>query len=142
MNRSSIFRPAWLRGLSGRVVMLLLVVLFLSGATSHAGVAPVVRTIAVGTAPVAMDMDTTTGRAFVVNQGSNTVSVLDTRTGILVRTVAVGRTPVAVAVDRQRHHVLVVDQASNTLSVLDSKTGALRRVVPVGRGPTAGLLRP
>jgi DNA-binding beta-propeller fold protein YncE len=61
----------------------------------------------VGTAPVAVDMDKTTGRAFVVNQGSNTVSVLDTRTtgsvldlktGTLLRSVAVGQSPIAVVI--------------------------------------------
>ena len=63
MNRSLIFRPAWLRGLCGRVVLLPLVVLFLLGPTTNARVDPVVRTIVVGTAPVAVDMDRTTGRA-------------------------------------------------------------------------------
>ena len=36
------------------------------------------------------------GRIFVTNSGSNTVSVLDARSGTVLRTIPVGRTPTGI----------------------------------------------
>ena len=107
--------------------------------------------IVVGSHPTVMAVDERTGRAFVVNQWDNTVSVLDIARGTLLRTVAVGAAPEAVAVDERTARAFVV--ASNTnlsgnalgpgiVSVLDSRTGALLRSVSVGQKPGAVAIDP
>src|SRR5438128_794857 len=58
--------------------------------------APLVRMVAVGQHPLAVAIAPHTGRAFVANSGSNSVSMLDARSGAVVRTVKVGTYPDAV----------------------------------------------
>jgi YVTN family beta-propeller protein len=155
-------RPAWLRGLSGWAALLPLVVLVLFGAwifvvnrgstlsvpgtnlgraTQHQptsrSAGPLVRTIAVGRHPAAVDMDKSVGHAFVVNRASNTVTMLNTATRAVLRTVAVGQDPVAVAVDSKRGRAFVVNHAGNTVSVLDTTTGSVLHTSAVGSGPSA-----
>jgi YVTN family beta-propeller protein len=93
--------------------------------------------VAVGKNPRAVDVDEGRNRAFVANSGSDTVSVLDARTGALLRTVAVGTTPTTVAVDATYGHVFVANRGSGTISVLDARTGTVLRTIAVGRAPGA-----
>src|SRR5205823_941461 len=65
------------------------------------------RTVAVGTDPVDIAVDTRTGRAFVVNRGSNSVSVLDEQDRTAPRTLLLGVHPQAVAVDERTGHVII-----------------------------------
>jgi YVTN family beta-propeller protein len=51
-------------------------------------------TTLVGKAPTALGVDTTTGRAFIANTGSNTVSLFDDKTGRMLRVIPVGQLPV------------------------------------------------
>jgi YVTN family beta-propeller protein len=78
-----------------------------------------------------------TNRVFVVNQGDNSLSVLDARAGAVLRTVPVGAAPAAVAVDELTRRVFVAEAGANSVRVLDARTGAAVRTVPVGAAPTA-----
>src|SRR5438874_68566 len=71
----------------GIVVLALLGVT--GGVVSHLAAAgdPLVRTVALESLPRAIAVDSATGRAFVVNAGDDTVSVLDTRQPGVLRTV-------------------------------------------------------
>jgi len=95
----------------------------------------VVRSVPVGKTPQALAVDPNTGRVFVANGDSNTVSVLDARTGAVIRTTPVGQTPQAVAVDRVTGRAFVVNSSSNTVSVLAASTGRVVRTVAVGKEP-------
>jgi YVTN family beta-propeller protein len=90
-----------------------------------------------GKAPVALGVDTTTGRVFVANPASNTVSVLNDDSGALLHTTAVGTTPSDVAVDDTNGQVFIANTGSNTVSVLDNKTGRVLRTIRVGQRPIA-----
>jgi YVTN family beta-propeller protein len=72
----------------------------------HASGGPVLTTIAVERLPWRVVIDEQSRRAFVVNRGDGTVSVLDSATGMLLRTRAVGADPVAAAVDERTGRVL------------------------------------
>lgn len=116
----------------------------LAGVVAQRGAAanPVLRTIAVGQSPAALAIDERTGRAFVVNSGDNTVSVLDTRTATLLRTVGVGWAPLTIAVDEQAGRVFVVNAsarylATGSVSVLDATSGRLIETTAVGLTPYA-----
>ena len=96
-----------------------------------------------------MDVDKTTGRVFIANLGSGTVSVLDDQTGALLHTTTVGKAaptgwvtalvgkaPPALGVDTTTKRVFVANLAANTVSVLDDDTGALLHTTAVGTAPS------
>src|SRR6266704_1471754 len=60
--------------------------------------------------------------AYVTEQTSGTVSVIDTATNTVVATVAVGSRPSAVAITPNSAFAYVANQTSNTASVIDTAT--------------------
>lgn len=125
----------WTRaGIAGAILLALLV----TGTRLAAGTATgPPRRIVVGTLPLALAVAPSYNRLFIVNSGSNSVSMLDARTGAVLGTTVVGATPTALAVDERTGLVFVANYNSNTVSVLDIATGRLRRTVPVGISPAA-----
>src|SRR5438105_12646625 len=99
---------------------------------------PILRIVTVGRNPAAVDVDAQTGRAFIANTDSNTVSVLDTTSGALVRTVHVGLYPRAMAVDARTGRVFVAKSGgdSPSVSMLDARSGLVLRTVHVGASPS------
>src|ERR1700689_3334546 len=55
--------------------------------------------VTVGSSPLGITIDSATGRAYVTNAGSNTVSVINTSQESVVATIPVGSVPVGVGVD-------------------------------------------
>jgi len=105
---------------------------------SHAGAAAgaIVRTVTVGVQPIDAQVDEQTGRAFILNNGDSSVSVLDTHTGALVRAVSFksprsGPVAGAMTVDPCAGRVVVMNQ-DKSVSVLDARTGRLLYTVPSG----------
>jgi DNA-binding beta-propeller fold protein YncE len=85
-----------------------------------ASVPSLTATLPVGSQPSAVAVNTATGIAVVVNQGSNTVSLVDLKTGLIVGSpIPVGSNPTGVAIDNLRNLALVVNNASNSVSVID-----------------------
>jgi DNA-binding beta-propeller fold protein YncE len=101
--------------------------------------------------PTFVAVDSGTGRAFVLNQGSlavsnqtttqgytapGTISMLDTRTGAVLRTVAAGNDPHAAAFDGRTGRVYVVNSmlhssGLSTLEILDAHSGRVLRTVNI-----------
>src|SRR5579864_3416669 len=94
------------------LVVLLLAALGGAAAVNPFAASPVIATVTVGATPLAIAVDTRTGRAFVVNNGDDSVTVLDTANGAVLRTVAVGDGPTAAIVDERGGRVVVVDSNS------------------------------
>src|SRR3954453_7280719 len=66
------------------------------------------------------------GRAYVANNGSNNVTVIDTTTNAVVGTpIPVGAQPNGVGVDPTVHRAYVANQGSNTVTVIDTTTNAV-----------------
>jgi YVTN family beta-propeller protein len=82
----------------------------------------VTATIAVGAIPAALALDETTGKLYVANFGSDSVSVIDAASLTVVSEIDVGISPLAIAVHPARHRVYVLNQGSNSVSVIDSET--------------------
>lgn len=84
--------------------------------------------------------------AYVGNQASGTVSVIDTATDTVVRTLPatgrIGKKIQAVVADRSERRVFVVDAMGNDLVELDATTGRVLKRVPVGRAPEGASLSP
>lgn len=110
--------------------------LALSGARPEAATSTgLLGSIAVGTNPAAVGVDSATNTLYVANAGSATVSVIDGATNVVTATIPVGTGPNAVAVDSATNTVYVTNYLSNSVSVIDGATNVLTATVPVGQGP-------
>ncbi|MDT4992565.1 MAG: hypothetical protein QOH97_2457 [Actinoplanes sp.] len=72
----------------------------------------------VGSKPQSVAFAADGRHAYVVNEGDNSVSVLDGHTGKVTATVGVGRSPGTVAVSADGRVAYVSNGADNTISVL------------------------
>jgi DNA-binding beta-propeller fold protein YncE len=105
---------------------------------SRTQVSPVVRTIAVGSAPLALAVDGRTRHVFVANFGSASVSMLDAGSGAVLATTAVDPYPDALAIATRPGRVFVVNvgapTGTNRMHVLDAVSGRLLRTLPSAKG--------
>lgn len=96
----------------------------------------IVRTVTVGVQPIDAQVDGRTGRAFVLNNGDSSVSVLDTRTGAPLGTVPLksprsGPVAAAMTVDARAGRVVIINR-DKSVSALDARTGRLVYTIPGG----------
>ena len=80
--------------------------------------------------------------AYITNQGSNNVSVIDTATNTVVATVAVGTGPYGVAVNPAGTRAYVTNRLSNKYSVIDTFTKTVIATVAVGTNPIGVAVNP
>jgi len=95
-------------------------------------------TIPVGSAPVGVAVNVTTGKIYVANSGSNNISVIDGATNSVVATItdpnAIG--PAAVAVNATTNSIYAANSQSNNVTVIDGATNAVTATIPVGTAPS------
>lgn len=114
-----------------------------------------VRQIATGMQPVGLLLDKSQRRLFVANAGSDTISIVDTRTDRVLRTVLVrpgnarglpGSTPIGMALspDEKRLFVTLADMNAVAVISLPGGTlgGTLKGFLPVGWYPTSAVVSP
>jgi YVTN family beta-propeller protein len=109
---------------------------------SAAGGYTVTATIAVGSFPSGVAVDSAVGTVYVVNSGGGSVSVIDEATGTVTATIAVGIAPTGIAVDPAAGTVYVVNHATDTLSVIDEATGTVTATIAVGSGAAGVAVDP
>lgn len=80
--------------------------------------------------------------AYVTNQGSNTLSVIDTASNTVTATVGVGNGPYGVAVSPNGARVYVANGGGAIVSVLDTATNTVTATVNVGAGPGGVAVHP
>ena len=73
--------------------------------------------------------------AYITNQGSHDVSVVDLATQAVVATVPVGRSPAGVAAASASGRVYVSNPDSKSISVIDMRRQAVVATLPAGLGP-------
>ena len=78
----------------------------------------VVATITVGNRPLEVAVSPDGSRAYVANQSSGNVSVIDTAADSVVATIAVGLNPYGVAVSPDGSRAYVANQSSGNVSVI------------------------
>jgi YVTN family beta-propeller protein len=93
--------------------------------------------IPVGIMP--MDITEGDGKIYVVNNGSNTISVIDVSTNTKERDISVGSNPVRIAYDSDTNMIYVVNQRSGSVSVINGATdkvaaGVIFNVNPANSG--------
>jgi YVTN family beta-propeller protein len=91
----------------------------------------VTATVPVGNLPHGVGVNPTTGRVYVANNNSNTVSVIDGATNAVVATVPVGNGPELVGVNPTTGRVYVTNRDSNSVSVIDGVTNAVVATIPL-----------
>ena len=84
----------------------------------------------------------TTSRAYIANQGTNSIEVLDLATNALIGNIPVGRVPAHIAVNSIGTRVYVTNATSNDVSVIDAGSATVIATVPVGDGPTGIAVTP
>jgi YVTN family beta-propeller protein len=92
-------------------------------------------TIATGSQPVALAINTATNRIYVANQNSNSVTVIDEATDDTA-TISVGSYPTAIAVNPGTNKIYVANQSSNNVTVIDGSSN-FTTVIAAGRSPQA-----
>jgi YVTN family beta-propeller protein len=102
----------------------------------------VVATIPVGVNPVGVAITPNGTRAYVTNESSNTVLVIDTATNSVVATIPVGLAPFGVAITPDGTRAYVANKNSNTVSVIDTATNTVVVTIPVGLTPVAIAITP
>ena len=95
-------------------------------------------TIPVGSGPVGVAVNTTTGKIYVANSGSNNVSVIDGASNAVVATVTDPHAiaPVALAVNATTNTIYVANSQSNNVTVIDGATNSVTATIPVGTSPS------
>jgi YVTN family beta-propeller protein len=97
-----------------------------------------IQRIAVGTKPDAIMYDYATHHVFVMNAGSNNISVLDAKSGAVLATIALDGNPES-AVSDERGHVFVNIESSSEVVKINSGNNMVEatwKLAP-GEGPTA-----
>ncbi|MDD2898239.1 MAG: Ig-like domain-containing protein [Desulfuromonadaceae bacterium] len=74
-------------------------------------------------------------RAYVANNGSKTLSVIDTASNSVVATVDVGIGPQGVAINANANRVYMANSGSNTVSVVDTSINAVVATIDIGSRP-------
>lgn len=81
-------------------------------------------------------------KAYVSNEKSNTVSVIDTDTFTVVKTFKVGRRPRGIALTQDDKFVLVAVGDDDTIQMIDTATGKVTATLPSGPDPELFVLDP
>ncbi len=125
-----------------RCAPLLPIALNLALMAQPAAAQTLLATVPVGATPVALAINPATNKIFAVNQGSNSVTVIDGATNGTA-TVAVGTLPDAVAVNPVTNKIYVVNEGGNAaVTVIDGATYGTTSVVTRATTPAAVAVNP
>ncbi len=89
-----------------------------------------------------IQINNTTKFAYVTNEASNTVSVIDIANDTVIATIPVGTGPVGVAVSPDATKVYVPNNANDDVSVIDTATNTVTTTIPVGDFPLGVAFTP
>jgi len=88
-----------------------------------------------GYQPVALAVNSSTGRIYVANAESDSVSVIDGASSSVIATIPVGSTPHGIAVDAAANRVYVANSGSNEVTVIDGGSNEVVAALSVGEEP-------
>ncbi|HWG49452.1 MAG TPA: YncE family protein [Candidatus Acidoferrales bacterium] len=107
-----------------------------------ANVNAITTTIPVGTNPVAVVGNNSNNKVYVVNQGSNDVTVISTIDNFVLSTIPVGTSPIWGVMATDGVHAFIVNQGSNDVSVIDTFLDKVIATIPVGSSPNYAVFEP
>jgi YVTN family beta-propeller protein len=118
-----------------------IVVLALS-ACSLAQAQTVSRNLAAGQQPMAIAVNETTNKAYIVNHNSASVTVIDGKTRAVVATVKTGAGPEGIAVNPATNRVYVANAGDSSVTVIDGGNDTVVATVRTGSYPQAVAVNP
>lgn len=83
-----------------------------------------------------------TGRLFVTNEGTDSISVIQSKTGELEKTIEIGGRPRGIGFSPDRSVVYVALGDDNAIGVIDTQTLEVLRKIPAGSDPEAFDVHP
>ncbi|MBE5729497.1 YncE family protein [Candidatus Parvarchaeota archaeon] len=98
--------------------------------------------VSVGSVPLGVAIAPNGQYAYVVNGGSNSVSVISTSSNSVVSTITVGSGPVGVAITPNGQYAYVTNQYSNTVSVISTSSNSVVSTITVGAQPIGVAIAP
>jgi serine/threonine-protein kinase len=117
------------------LIAALLVAILIAGGIAWATVPRDPTLIYVGRFPVEVAVSPDGRHAYVTNNNSGSVSVIDTDSDSVTATVTVGTAPSGIAVAPDGRHAYATNQASGSVSVIDTDSNTVTATIPVGQGP-------
>jgi YVTN family beta-propeller protein len=108
-----------------------------------AGVAAVIQVVPVGVQPVAIAGNAANSKIYVVNHGTNDVTVISTTDNTAKpATIPVGSQPIWAVMSADGVDVFVVNQGDGTVSVIDTTLDIVFTTIPVGPSPNFAFYDP
>ena len=100
--------------------------------------------IPVGTHPVGVVLKADGKRAYVLNEASNSVSVIDTTNGVntVIKTIQVGTAPSSIAITKSGNKVYVSNAGSNTVSIITTSSNTVTATIQLTSTPTSVAVTP
>jgi YVTN family beta-propeller protein len=98
--------------------------------------------IAVNTFPIGIAVNPSTNKVYVVNEFSNTVSVIDTNTDAVKSTINLGNFPYGIDMNPLNNRIYITNRGSNTVSVLDGSVDIKLDDITVGKSPVGIAVNP
>jgi YVTN family beta-propeller protein len=98
--------------------------------------------IDVNTFPVGIAVNPSTNKVYVVNEYSNTVSVMDTNTDTVKSTISLGNFPYGIDINPLNNRIYITNRGSNTVSVLDGSVDTKLHDIAVGKSPVGIAVNP
>src|ERR1700724_2406960 len=77
------------------------------------------QNISTGQQPMAVAVNETTNKAYIVNHNSSSITVIDGKTRTAIATIKSGSGPEAIAINRLTNRVYVVNSGENSVTVID-----------------------
>ncbi len=97
----------------------------------------VIATIAVGRKPRTLCWNPNYNKVYVLNQDTDTVTVIDGAGDTVVANIAVGDQPVAAVYNATANKLYVANAGSGNVTVIDGVTNRVRKTISTGSSPTA-----
>ena len=98
----------------------------------------VTDTVCVGKNPVAIKQLPSGGKVYIVNQGDNTVSVIDPFSRVVIATIPAGASPVWASSNLDGSYIFVVNKGSNDLTAIHTADNTTTSI-PVGTAPNFSI---
>src|ERR671918_884204 len=98
--------------------------------------------IDVNTFPIGIAVNPSTNKVYVVNEYSNSVSVIDTDTDTVKSTINLGNFPYGIDINPLNNRIYITNRGSNTVSVLDGSVDTKLDDITVGKSPVGIAVNP
>ena len=99
-------------------------------------------TTGIGDGPYGVVTHPTQPRVYVVNENSNSVSVIDTSTNSVIATIPAGSGPAGVAIAADGSRLYVTNEDSDNVTVINTVTNQVVATVSVGDAPARAVVAP